>query len=224
MQSATLLQGGFFLFALLVSLSVHEWAHAWSAVRLGDPTPREAGRLSLNPLRHLDPLGTAMLAFLALSGVGVGWAKPVPLSPWNFSRPRRDILLVSLAGPLSNLLLALFSWSLFSLLARSTLFQRMDLFLQHLCFGVAGAMLMVNISLFLFNMLPIAPLDGHRFWVALLPPRSGAALEAKLRKWGMTPLMILLLLEWLTPIRPLSSVLVPLVKIFVGAIRAIAHL
>ena len=195
--------------AIVASLSFHEAAHAWTAVRLGDPTPEDDGRLSLNPLNHLDPLGTLMLAVLALGGLGLGWAKPVQVEPLNFRNPRRDMLLVSLAGPFSNLFLAAGTLALFGALGAAGLLSALPSEAPRFAADALRAMLSVNVALFAFNLLPVFPLDGHRILPALLPERRGAALEERLLRWGMRPLAVLFLLEWLTPLRPLAWLMAP---------------
>ncbi len=140
---------------LLLSLTVHEWAHGKSAALMGDFTAREAGRLSMNPIKHIDPFG-----LLVLLMVGVGWAKPVPIDPSRLRTPRRDLVLVSLAGPGSNLTLAL----IFGLLAR---FYRIFASAGTLpywqpLFQVLIIMTVINTLLFFFNMLPFPPLDGSK--------------------------------------------------------------
>ena len=140
-----------FLLSLLIAIDVHEFAHAWMANELGDPTARYQGRLSLNPLVHLDPMGTMMMLFSVFSGFGIGWGKPVPVDPRYLRKgPRVGMGMVAAAGPLSNLVLAAIvavpirlgltmSWSLLNLLL---------------------ILISVNISIGLFNLLPIPPLDG----------------------------------------------------------------
>lgn len=143
---------------LLVALIIHECAHAWMANRLGDDTAAREGRLTLNPLAHLDPLGTLMLLFSGL----IGWAKPVPVNPVNLRNPVRDMTLVALAGPLSNLALAvvvaILCWVYVGLGLESRLPESIHVPLLSMLF-MAGPM---NIGLALFNMLPIPPLDGFR--------------------------------------------------------------
>ena len=195
--------------AIVASLCAHEFAHAWTAVRLGDPTPELDGRLSPNPLNHLDPLGALMLAVLALGGIGLGWAKPVQVEPMNFREPRRDMLLVSLAGPFANLFLATGLLVLFALLGASGVLYALPGEAQRFAADALRAMLPANVALFAFNMLPIFPLDGHRMLPALLPERWGSALEDRLLRWGMRPLAVLFLLEWLTPLRPLAWLMAP---------------
>lgn len=143
----------FFIFrtiALITALSVHEFAHSYAALKLGDDTPKKAGRVTLNPFAHLDLLGTIFL-FLT----GFGWGKPVPVNPTNFEDPRKDMALNALAGPLSNLLLA-------ALIAASTAFFPTTYIIQ--------IFVIININLGLFNLLPIHPLDGFDFLGGILPP------------------------------------------------------
>ncbi len=143
------------LLVLLASLSVHEWAHAWTAERLGDATARAAGRVTLNPLPHVDPLGTFILpGLLLLTGAGVvfGWAKPVPVNLRNFRKPVRDHILVAMAGPFSNFVICLASALVFGLLVR---FSGSGEFLH-----LAVQVISINAILMVFNLIPIPPLDG----------------------------------------------------------------
>lgn len=156
----------FLIPVILVSLTIHEYAHALMADFLGDPTPRRMGRLSLNPLRHLEPLGTLLLFF-----AGFGWAKPVIVDPANFRIPKRAMLSVALAGPLSNLLLAITGIVLLKALAASlsvfALSPATILILLKFC----QTLIIINLSLALFNLLPIPPLDGSRITSYFLPER-----------------------------------------------------
>ncbi len=156
----------YYLAALVIILTVHEASHAWVANRLGDPTAKREGRLTLNPLAHIDILGTLML-FIA----GIGWGKPVPVNPQNFEKPMRDQALTALAGPLANLLLAFIGAIPYSYFDHSS-----PLFL------LGEAVLDLSIVLFLFNMLPIPPLDGSKFIGILIPKRFHQAYETFLRK------------------------------------------
>lgn len=170
----TLLEAVMRIIPLVLSLTVHEFAHAWSAWKLGDDTAAAQGRLTLDPLAHIDPLGSLLLPAL---GVPFGWAKPVPVNPARF---RRDVnmstgmMLTALAGPLSNLLLAIasaVSYGLIQRFAPDTLASNrgLEIFLAF--------MLMGNVGLAIFNMLPIPPLDGSRVVEGLLPYRLRGAWE-----------------------------------------------
>lgn len=170
--------------SLLIAIDVHEYAHAWMADELGDPTPRNMGRLSLNPLVHLDPLGTLMLLF-----AGFGWGKPVPVNPY-YLRPgwRKGTAMVSLAGPVANLMTA----TIFSLPLRlEPLMGGSPLFSS---FGQTfGVIIYINVMLALFNLLPIAPLDGFKVALGLLPPRWATSL-ARYEAYGPMILMLILVL------------------------------
>ncbi len=146
----------YLLIALAVCISVHEAAHAWMAYKLGDPTAKAAGRVSLNPMRHLDVLGTIMI-FIA----HFGWGKPVPFNYYNLKHPRRDAALIAIAGPVSNLLTAFVIAILFKYI------PTMPVFLT----GALRTIYSLSIILFLFNLLPIAPLDGSKL-VGLVIPKS----------------------------------------------------
>ena len=141
------LQIVFYLLALVVSLSIHEFAHAWSAYELGDATARDQGRLTLNPVAHLDPLGALMILFMAISGWGIGWGKPVPVNPRNLRiGPRLGMGLTSAAGPFSNLVLAA--------LAAIPLRLGWEMPLQVSTFFIV--LVIVNVSLALFNLISYA--------------------------------------------------------------------
>jgi Zn-dependent protease len=165
---------------LLFSVVIHELAHGWMALRLGDPTARDAGRLTLNPLPHIDPIGSVLIPLLSLMTAGrvfIAWARPVPVNPSHFARLRRDEALVSAMGPISNVLLAgccsvavvllgFLAWSL-NVPEGSTGYDLL-VFLYQMFYG--GAYL--NIVLAVFNLLPIPPLDGSHLIAAALPARA----------------------------------------------------
>ncbi len=151
-----------------ICLSVHEASHALIADRLGDPTSKHSGRLSLNPLAHIDPFGTVILPLLLiLSGAPVfGWAKPVMVDIGNFKNPARDNFLTALAGPASNFLFAL-------VLAFALRF----IAINSLPYALIANLVIINIALGIFNLVPIPPLDGSKVWYLLLPDESYFALE-----------------------------------------------
>ncbi|MYJ95144.1 MAG: site-2 protease family protein, partial [Proteobacteria bacterium] len=163
---------------MIFAITVHEVAHGWVALHLGDPTAKYAGRLTLNPIKHIDPLGTIIVPFVmvvASSGMwAFGWAKPVPVAFQNLRNPRRDMILVAAAGPAVNLAMAL-GWALL-LSQRAAFDPGLDLgsdWIVRMClFGVV-----INVLLAVFNMLPIPPLDGGRVLAGLLPPRLAHALS-----------------------------------------------
>ena len=147
---------------VLLALTGHEFAHAWAAHRLGDDTAKQAGRLTLNPLAHLDLLGTI---FLLISQV-FGWAKPVPVNPRNFHRPGRDLALVALAGPGLNIISALTLGLVLKIIFQAGFFGDTSLEL----FKILYLIVLVNLVLGVFNLLPLPPLDGFQALAVLLPP------------------------------------------------------
>jgi Zn-dependent protease len=155
-----------FLIPLWLSLSVHEWAHAWMAWRLGDDTARLQGRMTLNPLAHIDPFGTLVLP---LMGIPFGWAKPVPINPLRFGRQvsfRMGVLLTAAAGPLSNMVMALGS---IGLLALTLYFRLGPDGIGAAVHSLLQTLVWLNVILAVFNLLPIPPLDGSRVVDALVP-------------------------------------------------------
>ncbi|MGL1934783.1 MAG: site-2 protease family protein [Fibrobacterales bacterium] len=191
-------RGVIFFLVLVVSLSFHEWAHAWVAYKLGDSTAYEQGRVSLNPLNHLDPMGTLFLLIISFAGVGIGWAKPVPINPYNLKRWERDSMLISVAGPLANLFLAAVVFVLYGLL--NVVFQTglsIDTQWMELLSRVLVVGAWCNISLFIFNMLPFVPLDGSKVYPFFLPKRFRIVVNQILYKIGYIPLMIMLVSEFM---------------------------
>lgn len=170
---------------VLLLLPVHEFAHAYTAYRLGDTTPRYYGRLTLNPKAHLDPIGALMLVLC-----GVGYAKPVPVNPAYFRNPKRGMVITALAGPLSNLLMAaaalgIFRVILFFSVSYTAFLEYSYLFLVEV---VAG----VNISLAVFNLLPIPPLDGSRIFEPLFPAKWRYSIS-RYQQYITTAVMVLIL-------------------------------
>ncbi len=161
--------------SLVIAITIHEFAHAWTANHLGDPTPKLQDRLNLNPLSHLDPLGT-----LALLIAGFGWGKPVQFDPYNLKNPKTDTILISLAGPASNLILAI----LVSILLRLPIP------------GVVGAflapLLVYNVVIAIFNLIPIHPLDGGKILVGLLPNHLSHDVDVFLHQYGIILLLLII--------------------------------
>jgi len=163
----------FFLF-IIIGAIIHEYAHGWTADKLGDPTARNAGRLTLNPLAHIDLFGTIILPFLMVLSFGsaFGYAKPVPYNPYNLKNQKTDPAIIGVAGPLSNLLLAL----IFALIIRLSPYTTLNLILS---LGV-----LANLALLIFNLIPIPPLDGSKLLYALLPANSWR-LKESLERYGI---------------------------------------
>ncbi len=170
---------------LIVAITIHEFSHSLAADKLGDPTPRSFGRLTLNPLAHADPLGTFLLPLMsAFTGVPtIGWAKPVPIDPFNFRHPKRDEIIVSLAGPLSNLSLALVCSFLLHFFSPISLVGNIFFYL-----------ILINVSLFIFNLLPIPPLDGSKIFLNLLPPQSYVKWSEAFDRYGIVLLLLFVFL------------------------------
>ena len=203
-----LLKISIMLVPALLAVTLHEVAHGFMAEKLGDPTARLLGRLTLNPLKHLDPIGTIAVLFF-----GFGWARPVPVNANNLRNPRRDMVWVALAGPAANLLLAIF----FALLLRFVASVAIDLPQQSNILPymkpvtlMAAFGLYINVILLLLNLLPVPPLDGGRALMNLLP-ESNAQIFKKIEPFG---LLILLFLIFGTPLW--RSVFAPAVMVVVS--------
>jgi Zn-dependent protease len=171
--------------SILIASTVHEYAHGWAAYKLGDPTAKAAGRLTLNPLKHIDPIGALCMILFRF-----GWSKPVPINEYNFERREVDTALTALAGPVSNILLALLT-GLINLIFKpdpSSIFALILIVFAS-----------INISLAVFNLLPIPPLDGHKIVRALLPKKLRYYWE-KLERFS-----IFIILIFILPISPLSA-------------------
>lgn len=155
---------------LIIAITIHEFAHAWMADRLGDPTPRMQGRVTLNPLAHLDPLGT-----IAILLTRFGWGKPVQFDPYNLKNPIRDTALIALAGPVSNILLAIVIAVLRMLLGDNSPLLELT-FIQ---------LIFINIMLAIFNLIPIRPLDGEKIIYPLLNKNMAYEYRKFMDQWGL---------------------------------------
>ena len=205
------------IFVLLTAFAVHEFAHAWAADRFGDPTPRSMGRLTLNPLAHLDPIGSLMLV-----AVGFGWAKPVPVNPYALARRSSSAMMwVSLAGPISNLLMALIAAIPFKLglvsgfgafTNQGTVLPTLDYFLYEFVY--------INLVLMLFNLIPIFPLDGEKVLEYFLPASGARALE-NIRPYGPMILMVIIFVLPLVGINIIGTIIDPvfnfITRLLIGA-------
>lgn len=200
-----------FIVALLLALDVHEFAHAWVAVQLGDSTPRYAGRLTLNPIAHLDPLGTIMMLTAAFAGVGIGWGKPVPVNPQNMHRVslRTGMGMTAFAGPVANLSLAVIVGTIFrALMGLSFL---MPQFLAEALLYFLYIIFIVNVSLAMFNLIPIPPLDGHSVLLWLLENiRAPWAynLSVAVAGWARQGPLLLLGLIFINSFFPILSIII----------------
>ena len=182
---------------LIFALCFHEFAHAWVAYKLGDPTAKQSGRLTLNPLAHLDPMGSLMILI-----IGFGYAKPVPVDARYLKNPRTDMMKVAFAGPAANLLLAFVGGTIIRAhVVGGSLILMLYLFTQ------------INIMLAVFNMIPIPPLDGSQIFSGLMV-RKNPNLVMKLQMYGPQILFGLILIGYLTEISPLWWVMSPFVNFF----------
>lgn len=189
--------------SLLAAITIHEYAHAWMADRLGDPTARLAGRLTLNPLAHLDPIGTLMLLIFRF-----GWGKPVPIDPFNLRHPRRDAAVISLAGPTSNFIFAI----LLAVIIRGS----------HLTLGPIAYLLelfltpfvVLSIVVGIFNLIPIHPLDGGKIITGFLPHELAQRWEEILQDYGL--IIIIFLLFPFFGASPISLIISPIVNLILA--------
>ena len=224
MHSLTLIQKlAIFVIPMIFAITVHEAAHGYVARMLGDKTAEMLGRVTLNPLKHIDPVGTILVPLVVylFSGFIFGWAKPVPVDWRNLRHPKRDMGLVALAGPGANLLMALI-WAVMVYIGAMNL-QNNDWFaLPLLLMGVAGVL--INSILMALNLLPILPLDGGRVLVSLLPPRQAQA-YSRLESFGLIIVVLLLvsglLGEILGPVVGLTIKLLPASEIVAQLIPVI---
>lgn len=193
---------------LLIAMTIHEWAHAKVADNLGDFTPRMHGRLTLNPISHIDPIGLIMLFFAQ-----IGWAKPVPINPNNFSNYRNGVIQVSLAGPLSNLIVALVATVLFALTFKYNMSA-------HWLTAILQLIIIYNVNFAIFNLVPIPPLDGSKVLLSLLPGEMAYKYETSIIARYSFILLILLVFTGILGfiIRPISGLIISFLNIIVSLI------
>lgn len=200
---------------VLLAITLHEVAHGWAARALGDPTAARLGRLSLNPLRHVDPIGTVLVpgVLLAFGGFLFGWAKPVPVNMSNLRRPRQHMALVALAGPGANLFMAI-GWAL---LLKLSVTQGSGPGLWEYLGYTAVAGVLINLLLMLLNLIPMPPLDGSRVLAGVVPESAARVLD-QIDRWGLLLLVILLATG------VLGRLLLPLLQLAQGALFALVQL
>ncbi len=179
-----------YAFPVLLAITVHEFFHGYVAFRLGDPTAKLMGRLTLNPFHHIDLFGTVLLPlllFLIKSPFIIAWAKPVPVNPSYFKKPLRDMALSSVAGPLSNLAICFISFFLYKGISQGGIVENQDFFIR-----VLKASFFLNFALFAFNLLPVPPLDGSKVLYFFLP-QSLRTLYDRIQPYGFLILMLLIM-------------------------------
>jgi Zn-dependent protease len=198
---------------VLFAITLHEAAHGYVARHFGDMTAYQQGRISLNPIRHIDPLGTILLPLLTLwmGGIMFGWAKPVPVNFGALRHPKKDMLWVALAGPASNIVMAL-GWALFAKIALTF----PDNYYSQPLLQMSLIGIKINVVLAALNLLPLPPLDGGRIAISLLPHRQAFQL-AKIEPYGMFILIILAFTSilWIV-LKPLMSVLYFIIQLLFG--------
>ncbi|KKR10585.1 MAG: hypothetical protein UT39_C0018G0058 [Candidatus Woesebacteria bacterium GW2011_GWA1_39_21] len=176
------------ILAFVIAITIHEASHAWMSDRLGDPTARLMGRLSFNPLRHLDLYGTVLIPLFLIfigSPFVFGWAKPVMFDPYNLRNPKKDGALIALSGPASNMLLAIVLAVVFNLI-NNPFFP--STFLKMLLTDI----ITINVALAIFNLIPIHPLDGGKIFIGVLPDKDAAEAENFMNRFGLILLLIII--------------------------------
>lgn len=207
------IDGIFYVAVLIMSVVVHEYAHGYTAYLLGDNTARLSGRLTLNPIRHLDLFGSIILPLLLIvmkAGFLIGWAKPVPYNPNNLRNQKKGILLVAVAGIVANLIIAI----LFGLLIRFAPMLGLppyvsDPLLLHPFYKIATIIVLLNLVLAIFNLIPIPPLDGSKILFSIIPPKF-RYIENFLERWGMFILLFFIIFLW-SKVSPLIYTLFSLI-------------
>lgn len=177
--------------SIIIASTFHEYSHAWVANRLGDPTARAEGRLTLNPLAHIDPIGAIMMIIAKF-----GWSKPVPISEYNFKDPIKGTAITAIAGPISNLLLVIIIWLIYKIFVLIIPLTP----ITEIIFTFLIVLYVVNISLMIFNLIPIPPLDGHKIIRAILPTKLRYSWEI------LENYSVIIILIFVLPFSPLSKI------------------
>ena len=195
---------------VIFAITVHEVAHGWVANKLGDGTAKMLGRLTLNPIKHIDPIGTIVVPIMLVlvTGVAFGWAKPVPVNPRNLRNPRKDMVLVAIAGPLANVFMAIF-WVLFLKLV-SVAVSDINIARGLMAMGEAGVI--INLVLFVLNLIPIPPLDGSKVLAGFVPPSIADILD-RIEPYGFFIVLGLLYFGLL------SALMNPIINFFLRSIN-----
>ncbi len=194
------------IISLGLTIIIHEVAHGWMADKLGDPTARLSGRLTLNPIPHIDLYGTVLLPlFLILihSPFVFGWAKPVPIDPYNLKDQKKDAALISLAGPMANIIIATILAILYRIVPNP------------IWSGIIIQVLQFNVVLAVFNLIPISPLDGEKIVVGLLPRKEAYAFDSFMTRYGMM-LLVFVIFPIFSGVSLLSYIIYPIVKIILN--------
>ncbi len=204
----------FLIIALILGFTLHEFAHAYVADKFGDPTPRQQGRLTLNPMEHLDPLGTIMILLF-----GFGWARPVQINRYHFKNPRVAELCVTIAGPIANLIIAFVGMVIWQIGLQTGLIRSLSYTGMNFTYDLFQTVISLNILLFVFNLLPLPPLDGYHILVNVIPQKYRMQITGLERYAGL----IFLVLVFVPPlynitIQPIFNFFVPTVSGFLSGI------
>lgn len=190
MQLSFIQKFAIYALPILFAVTIHEVAHGWMASKLGDKTAKMLGRLTLNPIRHIDPVGTIIIPLLLLwiGGFIFGWAKPVPINPKNLKNPRRDLALISISGPLSNLFMAVI-WAM--IMKVGVVLTQAGIGMAYPIILMGNAGITINLVLGLLNLIPIPPLDGGHFVSSILPRRLAHYYD-RLERYGFIIILLLI--------------------------------
>ncbi len=216
MDASTIQKITIWILPVLLAVSLHEAAHAWMANKKGDSTARLLGRLTFNPLKHIDPIGTILVpaVLLAFTGYAFGWAKPVPVNARYLANPKKDMMWIALAGPVSNFIMAI-GWAIILNISILFLDSRSSVSLFFLLMPVAG--ITINVILGVLNLLPVPPLDGSRIISGLLSPRASLA-YSKIEPYGFF-IIVALMVSGL-----LSNIIFPVVNLFLTVLATLSGL